>query len=396
VGQAVSYYGDMMNTTGLAIMLFLVTHSPGLVATGMIVRALPIIAFGLIAGPIVDRFNRQHVMIVADVARALLTVIIPFLAVRWLPGVFIAVFLSATASSFFNPAKQAILPNLVPPIQLVKANTLMTSSERAMDLAGYAMAGVIAAVVSWAPLFLIDAATYVFSAFTLLGVPDAMEGLVHRHLRILEDIATGMRFIKSNLMLRSTMLLTTASAIFMGLTYPTLVVLSYGPLKAGAAGYGFLEASMGAGAAVGALTVPYLVARYRAGLLILAGIAGFGTAFFLTGVLQNFGLALLFLFGCGAASTIYLVPLVSLTQRESPDYIRGRVMSSRFLLGQTGLLIGMAIAGPLTQRVGSPAVFATAGFLLVCTAAIGLLVPNLRDAAMREVESRPALEAASG
>jgi MFS family permease len=192
------------------------------------------------------------------------------------------------------------------------------------------------------------------------------------------------------------MVLTAASAVFMGLTYPTLVVLSYGPLRSGAAGYGFLEASIGAGAAVGALTVPYLVSRYRAGLLILGGIAGFGTAFFLTGMLQNFGLALLFLFGCGAASTIYLVPLISLTQRESPDYIRGRVMSSRFLLGQTGLLIGMAIAGPLTQRVGASAVFAVAGFLLVCSALVGLLIPTLRDAALRDVDADQELEVASG
>ncbi|HEX6506144.1 MAG TPA: MFS transporter, partial [Chloroflexota bacterium] len=145
VGQAVSYYGDMMNITGLAIMLFVLTRSPLIVALGLIARVAPVIAFGLIAGPVVDRFNRQRVMIVADMARAVLMVTIPFVAVRWLPGAFIAIVLAATASTFFNPAKQAILPNLVPARHLVKANTLVTSSERVMELLGYSLAGIIAA-----------------------------------------------------------------------------------------------------------------------------------------------------------------------------------------------------------------------------------------------------------
>src|SRR5438552_8100974 len=91
LGQGVSYFGDMMNTTGLAIMLFVLTRSASVVALGLIAKAVPTVAFGLIAGPIVDRFNRQRVMITADIVRALVTVTIPFLAMNWLPGVFIAV-----------------------------------------------------------------------------------------------------------------------------------------------------------------------------------------------------------------------------------------------------------------------------------------------------------------
>src|SRR5438874_10076959 len=74
IGQAVSYFGDMMNTTGLAIMLFLVTRSPSLVALGLIAKAVPTILLGLVAGPLVDRLNRQRVMVLADVSRAVLTV----------------------------------------------------------------------------------------------------------------------------------------------------------------------------------------------------------------------------------------------------------------------------------------------------------------------------------
>ena len=396
LGQAVSYYGDMMNTTGLAIMLFVVTRSPAVVALGLIVRALPLILFGLLAGPIVDRFNRQVVMVVADVLRALIMVTIPFLAVHWLPGVFIGVAIAATASTFFNPAKQSILPNLVQGTQLVKANSLMAASERAMDLLGYAMAGIIAAAISWAPLFIIDAGTYIFSAITLLGVPDTFRKLGEKRLRIVEDIVAGMRFVARNRTLRSTMTLTTMSAFAVGLTYPTLVVLAYSALRSGAAGYGFLEAVIGAGAVLGALIVPRFMREYPAGRLILIGVMGVGTAYALAGLLQNFELALLFLFCCGVANNLYLVPILSITQREAPDYIRGRVMSSRFLLAQVGLLAGMAVAGPLTGRLGAPLVFGTAGFLLVTAGLVGFTFRNLRNATLREDSSAPVLEVASG
>src|SRR5216684_2809116 len=92
IGQAISYFGDMMNTTGLAIMLFLITHSASVVALGLIAKAVPTVLFGLISGALVDRFNRQRVMILTDITRAVLTITIPFLALTWLPGVFVVVF----------------------------------------------------------------------------------------------------------------------------------------------------------------------------------------------------------------------------------------------------------------------------------------------------------------
>ncbi|TMC44532.1 MAG: MFS transporter [Chloroflexi bacterium] len=396
IGQGVSYFGDMMNTTGLAIMLFVVTRSPVMVALGLIAKAVPTIMFGLLAGPLVDRFNRQRVMVLADLARALLTVTIPFWALNWLPGVFIAVFLIAIASTFFNPAKQAIIPNLVPERLLVRANSLVQSSERTMELVGYALAGVLAATISWVPLFLIDAATYLFSAATLLGVPDSIRSARQKQVTLSRDIADGMRFIVRSPVLRSIMALTAMTGLFAGMTFPTLVVLAYGALHAGASGYGVLEAVIGGGAILGAMASPQLMARYRAGVLILIGVAGFGLSYALTGLLQSFLFAFVFLFACGVASTIYYVPLISITQREAPDYIRGRVMASRFLLAQAGLLGGMAISGPLTARLGAPLVFVTAGTLLVAAAIVAFAFRDLRDARLRDATPAASLEAVSG
>jgi putative nucleotidyltransferase with HDIG domain len=395
-GQAVSFFGDWMNTAGLAIMLFVVTHSASVVALGLISKALPTVIFGLIAGPLVDRFNRQRIMIMADIVRGILTVTIPFWALTWLPGVFIVVFGVATASAFFNPAKQAMLPNLIPNRLLVRANGIMFSTEKGMELIGYSAAGLIAAAFSWIPLFFVDAATYFVSAVSLLSVGDARPGGALGKLTVLKDIREGAVFIWRNRLLGSTMTVTTMCALLGGMTVPLLVVMAYGPLKGKALGYGLLEAALGAGVVLGALMAARAVARFRAGALILAGVAGIGVAYALIGLAGSLWLALLLIFAQGVANMIYYVPLVSITQREAPDYIRGRVMSTRFLLVQLGLLTGMTIAGPLADRIGAPAVFTTAGVLIVCVALVGTAFGSLRRATLDDDAGSPPLKAASG
>src|SRR2546430_11021661 len=118
---------------------------------------------------------------------------------------------------------------------------------------------------------------------------------------------------------------------------------------------------MGAGGMVGALAAPAAMARWRAGVLILLGVIGTGIAGALTGFSQNIPAAAVFLFIIGAANTLYYVSMISVTQREAPDRMLGRVMSSRFLLVQLGLLAGMAVSGPLTDRLGAPPVFVVGG-----------------------------------
>jgi putative nucleotidyltransferase with HDIG domain len=397
-GQAVSYFGDTMNTAGLAIMLFVLTGSASVVALGLIAKAVPTVIFGLVAGPLVDRVNRQRLMIFVDVIRAVLTVSIPFLGSRWLPGVFIVVFLIASASAFFNPAKQAILPNLVPAKLLVRANSLVSSSEKTMELLGYSLAGIIVAAVSWLPLFLIDAATYLCSAISLLGVADITVRRRSQPLRLMTDVREGLAFVVRNAVLRSTMTLTVVVAVFFGMTTTLLVVMAYKVLRGGPSAYGFIEAAIGAGAIIGALVAAEVINRLRAGTLLLLGAAGVGLANLLVGFSTNLGFTLLLLLTGGILNMVYYVPLISLTQREAPDHMRGRVMATRFLLVQAGYLGGMAIAGPLSDGYSAPFVFVLGGSFLLAAAGLGVAFRSIRMATISDEPTHsPLLEiSASG
>jgi len=91
------------------------------------------------------------------------------------------------------------------------------------------------------------------------------------------------------------------------------------------------------------------------------------------------------------------VSMISVTQREAPDRMLGRVMSSRFLLVQLGLLAGMAVSGPLTDRLGAPLVFVVAGILLICAGVAGFAFRDLREATFRkEPASQPLKATATG
>lgn len=117
-----------------------------------------------------------------------------------------------------------------------------------------------------------------------------------------------------------------------------------------------------------------------------------GAGYAFTGLAQNLWIALGILFCAGVIGSVYYVPLISVTQREAPDSIRGRIMSTRFLLVQLALLIGMAVAGPLADRVGAQLVFVTAGVLMISASLLGVAFPALRNAALRQ-ELQPALKA---
>jgi MFS family permease len=295
----------------------------------------------------------------------------------------------ATASAFFNPAKQAMIPNLVPNRLLVRANSLTSSSEKTMELLGYSLAGVIAAVVSWIPLFLIDAATYIISAVSLLGVPDIAARTRIKTLRLGDDIAEGAKFVLANGVLRSTMALTFVATVFFGMTTTILVVMAFGPLHAGSTGYGLVEAAIGAGAILGAVIAAELMNRARAGVLLLAGVAGVGLANVLVGFSRSLPLTMLFLLFGGILNMVYYVPVISVTQREAPDHIRGRVLSTRFLLVQAGFLTGMASAGPLSDRFGAPLVFVVGGLFLILAAGLGVAFRSLRTATLQDEPSLP-------
>jgi MFS family permease len=168
LGQVVSEIGDWLNN--IAVMALVLQfagrgHEGLAVAVYAIARHLPIFIFGPIAGVVVDRANRQRVMIFADLARALLALGFMFAAyMKSLALIYAVCALMFSISAFFNAAKRAAIPNLTSADELLTANSLTASTTAATIAVGSALGGLIASFIGRDIVFILNAATFLVSA----------------------------------------------------------------------------------------------------------------------------------------------------------------------------------------------------------------------------------------
>lgn len=168
-GQVVSEVGDWLsNIAVLALVIELAGtgHEGRAIAIYAISRHLPLFLFGPVAGVIVDRADRRRVMIVADIARAFLS--LGFLLARTPAGLPVIYLVGASlfsVSAFFNVAKRAAIPNIVASAdQLLTANSLSSSTTAATIAVGSALGGIVATFVGRDVVFILNALTFLASA----------------------------------------------------------------------------------------------------------------------------------------------------------------------------------------------------------------------------------------
>jgi MFS family permease len=364
-GTLISLGGDWFLTVALADLVLQLTKSATLVSLLMLCMTLPIFLFTPHAGHIIDRVDRRKLMIVSDLARAG-ACLLPLLArtPATLPFAFAGVILIAIGSAYFEPASQAALPNIVAPEDLGPANVLMSSTWGTMLVLGAGIGGAVTALFGRDVSFLVDAASFLLSAFFLFRMNARFEEGGHPvRPGLLDSIRETIRFAREQP--RVLGLLTVKGGYGLGAGVVALVsVFGKEVFKAGAFGIGLLFAARGLGALLGPFFVRYVVrndhAQYRA---IAFCIVAFGVGYTTLALSHTLVFGLLAIFfahlGGGAAWQISSYGL----QRETPDYIRGRVFAADYgfvtlTMAISGVAAGLASDrfGPFTGTVGTAAV----------------------------------------
>ncbi len=177
-GQAISNMGDFVYSTTLLIWVFLLTHSAVAVSGVLIAQYTPVFLLGPVAGVFVDRWNRRRTMIVADIARgiaALLPLVVP-IAFR-LPAIYISVFIIASFSRFFTPAKSAVLQVIVPDERQPQAASISQATMALSFIVGPALASPLYFVVGPFVAIVINAVSYGASALFLSTIRASREAL---------------------------------------------------------------------------------------------------------------------------------------------------------------------------------------------------------------------------
>jgi dTMP kinase len=370
-GHSISSLGDWVATFGLMLYVQELTRGSsieGLAISGILgFRILPALIAAPIASTVADRFDRRKTMIVTDVARAALIALVPF--TPNLAGVYALAFFLEGTSLVFLPARDAIVPNIVPERALAGANGLiMIAQWGTIPIAGglvvAADAGARALVDSpvigplarqhFALPFFFDAVTFLISAYAISRIPAhigrvtrrSMPDVRHDPLHALQaDLGEGTRYILKERGARGVfvgmMLATGAGGALFSLGIPYVKTT----LRASDSVFGALIACWGVGMALGAYAAQK--SSRRESELFRLGLGGCGAILIVMALIPKPWLALLVSVGFGAGLSLAIVLGITIAQREAPPDLRGRVMAAVHVVSRVCLILGAVVVGGL-------------------------------------------------
>ena len=371
LAQAISRFGDPITLIALATVSYQLTNSALFTALAVVIATVPTAVFGFVAGAIGDALGHRRALLVSDLARVALVGAIPILLGSGAPlaSAYALVFFAAIFTAIFNPARMAIVPQLVPGERLASANSAIASTDRVVEILGALAAGFLVASIG-AAAFYVDAATFAISAVLVSAIPSGRTARAMSLSSLLRDAIDGLRFLFESPVLRPNTLFSLvtqlAAPVSNGLT-PVLLVRRFanGDPAFGAALFGIAEAAVAAGAVTAGLTLPEYFGRFKKGQLLVAGFAGYGLLLILLALAPSLLPALVVFFFIGVVNVVYFVPNVTISQEVTPPDLRARVFGARIALVNLSWLPVIVITGALADRID-------VGFLFIAAGAVTL------------------------
>lgn len=379
-GQLVSTIGSSLTSLATSILIYRLTNSALSVGLMLMATAAPSILLGLVAGVFVDRSDRKCIMIAADLLRAVLVFLIPFLAPFNIAWLYVIVLRSSAIGQFFDPAQASGLPEVTSDDKLAAANSLMAINSFGSTAAGFAASGLIASQFSIAWAFYVDALTFLFSAPCLGSLeiaPLALQGVTKAALMastpaasvatIFRNMRGGVEFLWKTTILRSALILLPIIGVSFGLWNTFLLPFARKALGAMEFQYGLQEGMTSIGFVIGSLSMARLSSRLREGQWLTLSFVGMGTVNAVYSYLSSVPLAILFVMISGFANSPSSIARGLLVQRSTLREMRACVNSVFFVTRDVAFLVGMAAAG-LVDILGARA--------LTLRSAILVLVPR--------------------
>jgi MFS family permease len=384
MGQIVSVTGSQMQLAAINWHIYLLTGSAlslGLVGA---CRAVPIIFCSLMGGVVADVVDRRRLMMATQSVMLLCSAtlaVVTFRGLRHVWPIFLLTAIASAAWAFDTPARQALMPTLVPLKDFPNAVSLSMLMFQIGLIVGPPLAGFILASYGPALVYTINAISFiaVIVGVALMRTSGRPEKDENQPPRIsLEALLEGLRFVWRTPIIVQTMTLDFVATFFASANQ-LLPIFAKDILRVGAQGYGFLAAAPAAGAIVTGLLMARLGPLKRQGLLVIVSIAVFGAATIAFGLSRAFWFSLLMLALIGGADTISTILRQTIRQLATPNKLRGRMTSINMIFFMGGPQLGEVEAGTLAALIGAPLSVVTGGAACLVAAAIALGVArNLR------------------
>ena len=405
IGLFLSFTGSFMQNAALLwhVSLLVSPDRKGL-ALGVVglVRVVPIIIFSLISGVVADAWDRRKLMLLTQTGSAIVAVglaAVAFLGVKSVVPVYALAALSSAVGAFDLPARQSLVPSLVPRDDLPNAISLNTIMQQTSQVLGPALGGIVIATtnVGWTYVFNAISFTAVIVALLMMrGVPSRPEKSTSKDDVSLNAALEGLRFVFRAPLIRSTMMLDFFATFFSSAT-ALLPIFAQDILKVGARGYGWLYAAPAVGAVMMSAAMVFLTSRIeRRGPVLLWCVGLYGAATVLFGVSRSFWITFAALALTGVADTVSMVIRNIVRQLETPDRLRGRMIGVNMIFFIGGPQMGEMEAGAVANWLGAPFSVISGGLgCLIAVAWVAFTTPELRRyratsvATVRAVASGP-------
>ena len=375
IGQLLSIAGTQMQIWALFWHIRTLTEEPIALGGIGLARILPIIIFSLIGGVIADSFNRTKILFFTQSSAAILALALGLLTqfgqiTIW--HIYLLTAIQAIAIAFDGPARQALVPNLVPAKDLPNAFSMTSIAWQTGSILGPALTGFTIAFGGQQAVYYINAISYLAVIIALILIGNVPQTKTDRIAGVSwSSIKEGVHFIVNKPIILSTMLLDFVATFFASAN-TLMPIVARDILKVGVLEYGWLSAAPSVGAVIAALVISQIHELRRQGPLFLGSVVIFGLATVVFGFSSSIGLAWGALAVTGAADSVSTIIRNTIRQLQTPDYLRGRMTSVNQIFFQGGPQLGEVEAGVVAQLFGAPFAIISGG--IGCIVGLALII----------------------
>lgn len=344
-GLIVSNVGTWMQNVANGWLVLQLTNSPLWLGILGLSFAVPMIVIPPFAGAVVDRVHRVRLLFITQsvqMAVAIVLALLTWFGIIQVWHILLASFVGAAALAFDNPARQALIPDLVPARELLNALSLNSATYTGAALVGPALAGILLNPVGPGTLFFLNGISFLAVIVALAGLRQVRTHSGGELTSLRSSFWSGLTFAARSRLIVALLLLSSLGGIF-GRSYQNLLpAFGRDIWHAGAEGYGLLLSAAGAGALIGAFGLASFKRLKNQGAVMMASGLVFSLGLVAFAMSPSFWLGMLMLVLAGATSTVFSTIISTFIQFLVPNELRGRIMSL-----YTVTLIGLPSLGAL-------------------------------------------------
>jgi MFS family permease len=386
-GLVLSGIGSQFSSVAMAWQIYELTDSAFQIGLLGLARGVPQMVLLLFGGLLADALDRRKLMIATQWGQLSVsaTLAIMSFAGRTTPSVlYVASVLLAIFGSLETPARQSLVPNLVPREELTSAVALTSAQRQVSNVAGPSLAGIALAFSGPTICYAVDAFSWFAVISALLALHARQQSGRGRSAISLRSLGEGIGFVWTHPVILALMALDLGANVF-GSVRALMPVYARDILFVGPRGLGILYAATAVGSILTAAVVSAFGRIRRAGLWVLIGVAIYAVCTALFSFSRSFWFSVIMLLGVGIGNTISNILRGTINQLTIPDELRGRVISVNSIFTSTGPQLGQFESGVVAAWLGAEMSALTGG---LATLAIAACVAAVRKVRVFEIEEK--------